>query len=281
MNAKDLFDLLVRSITISESKDEIKSIVLLVLEKMCGLSQTDILAQKDLVFEFSEELGEIVNRINSYEPVQYVLGESYFLGRRFFVNEHVLIPRAETEQLVMLVTEEYRNKENVCLLDIGTGSGCIAVSLSKELPHSTVFAIDISKDALEVAKNNAELNKVLVQFENEDILSDSIALGQFSCLVSNPPYITHSEKKSMRENVLNYEPHLALFVTDDDPIVFYRAIARQGRKLLEKNGKIFVEINEALAESVCAVFREYGFFKTQTIKDIAGKDRFVIASLTP
>jgi release factor glutamine methyltransferase len=279
MNAKQLFNAVVRSITLFEPEDEIKSIALLVVEKIYGLSRTDILAQKNLGYEITATLTESIHRLNAHEPVQYVLGEAHFLNRTFLVNKNVLIPRPETEQLVLLVKEEYKNNENIRLLDIGTGSGCIAVSLAKELSHSTVFAIDISKEALEVAKQNAELLSATVHFEEADIFHNPQFPERFSAIVSNPPYITHREKTSMNANVINHEPHLALFVPDQDPLLFYTAIAKQATSALEPTGKIFVEINEALAEGVCAVFKEYGFSNTQTIKDIFGKDRIVIASV--
>jgi release factor glutamine methyltransferase len=279
MNAKDLFDKLVLSITIPEPADEIQSMALLVLEKMYGITRTDILAQKDNNYHVSVELTEIIKRLNMHEPVQYVLGEAYFMNRRFLVNKHVLIPRPETEQLVMMVKEEYKNKENIRLLDVGTGSGCIAISLAKELAHSTVFAIDISTEALTVAKQNAELLSALVHIELLDILHNPIPFDKLSCIVSNPPYIMHREKSSMNANVLQHEPHLALFVPDEDPLLFYRAIAKQATKILEPAGKIFVEINEALAEGVCTVFKEYGFSTNQIVKDIFDKDRIVIARL--
>ncbi len=279
MNAKQLFDTVVQSITISEPEDEIKSIALLVVGKMYGVSRTDILAQKNSDYEITTALTESIHRLNAHEPVQYVLGEAYFLNRTFLVNKNVLIPRPETEQLVMLVKEEFINKGDIRLLDIGTGSGCIAVSLAKELPTSKVLAVDVSREALEVAKHNAKHLSVSVHFEVLDILRSPIPFENLSCIVSNPPYITHLEKPSMNANVLNYEPHLALFVPDEDPLLFYRAIAKQATKMLKPAGKIFVEINETLGEEVCAVFKEYGFSDTQTVQDIFGKDRIVIARL--
>jgi len=277
MNAKELLDTLVRKINISEPADEIRSMVLLVLEKIYNISRTDILVQQEMDYEITPTLTDVVNRINTNEPVQYILGETYFLDRKFFVNRNVLIPRPETEQLVALIKEQYKYTQNVNLLDIGTGSGCIAISLAKELPTSNVFAVDISQHALNVAKQNAENLHATVHFKLLDILYDLLPFKKLSAIISNPPYVTEREKESMNTNVLNYEPHLALFVPDADPLLFYKAIAKQAATALLDDGKIFVEINERLADRVCEIFAEFGFSRNRIVQDFAGKDRVVIA----
>jgi release factor glutamine methyltransferase len=277
MNAKELLDVVVAKITIPEPVDEIRSMVLLALEKIYSITRTDILTNNNYGYEISPLIADIINRINSYEPIQYILQEAYFLDRKFLVNNHVLIPRPETEQLVMLVKEEYKNKQGINLLDIGTGSGCIAISLAKELPALKVFAVDISEQALKVAVQNAKNLQARVHFKQLDILNDSLPFEKISAIISNPPYVTESEKKFVSVNVLNYEPPLALFVADNDPLLFYKAIAKQAVTTLLSNGKIFVEINEEFGQEVCAVFQSAGFLNTKIVKDIFGKNRIVIA----
>lgn len=278
MNAKALFDTLVKEITLPFPIDEIKSIAFLAMEKVFGASRTDILANRPITAFDSDALATLLKRINQHEPIQYILEEAHFYGRPFFVNNHVLIPRPETEHLVSLVVEEYASKENSKLLDIGTGSGCISVTLAKELPLAEVVALDVSADALSVAKKNATRFGATVLFEQQDVLLGDLTYQNLNAIVSNPPYVTVSEKEQMHKNVLAYEPHLALFVPDTDPLVFYKAIAKHGTTCLAPTGKIFVEINEQLATGVCSVFQSYGFSNTKTIQDIFAKDRIVIAS---
>ena len=278
MNAKALFDRIVKEITLPESKDEIQSIAFLVVEKLYSIDRTDILVGREIGEIEESEISKLVQRINSQEPIQYILEEAHFYGRDFFVNSSVLIPRPETEQLIQLVVKEFSIKEDVSLLDIGTGSGCIAISLVKELPNAQVFALDVSADALAVAKRNADRLGATVLFDQLDALHDSLPHTKLSAIVSNPPYVMLSEKEKMHENVLAHEPHLALFVPDDDALVFYKAIAERAKHALHAEGKIFVEINEQLAIGVSQVFQKAGFIKTEIIKDIFGKDRIVTAN---
>jgi release factor glutamine methyltransferase len=278
MNAKALFDTLVKEITLPEPLNEKQSIAFMAIEKVFGVTRTDVLANKPVATFDQEAFATLIKRINQHEPIQYILEETHFYGRPFFVNDRVLIPRPETEHLVSLVAEEYATKKNVKLLDIGTGSGCIAITLAKELPHVEVLAIDISTEALSVAKTNADRLDATVLFEQQDVLNADLRYKNVTAIVSNPPYVTVSEKDQMHPNVLAYEPYLALFVPDTDPLVFYKAIAGHATNWLAPGGKIFVEINEQLATGVCIVFQNHGFTNTRTIKDIFGKDRIVIAS---
>jgi release factor glutamine methyltransferase len=278
MNAKALFDRIVKEITLPESIDEVQSIAFLLLEKLYALDKTDVLAGREIEDNPEIEIKNLIDRINSQEPIQYIIKEAHFYGRNFFVNSSVLIPRPETEQLIELVKNDLKGNENISVLDIGTGSGCIAITLAKELPSAQVFALDVSSKALAVAKRNADQLEATVLFDQLDALSATLPHKNLTAIVSNPPYVMLSEKEKMHENVLAHEPHLALFVPDDDALIFYKVIAEQGRHALHAEGKIFVEINEQLAVGVSQVFQKAGFVKTEIIKDIFGKDRIVTAN---
>jgi release factor glutamine methyltransferase len=253
----------------------------LVLERVFDVSQTDVLREKAINVDqnHQEELDRIVKRINSNEPIQYILNTAYFFGRTFFVDEAVLIPRPETEELVSLVMDLCKESKirNPKILDIGTGSGCIPITLSLELPASKVYGLDKSKSALAIAKKNAETLDANVTLLEVDILSSQLALESFHIIVSNPPYIPLEEKSQMRSNVTDFEPHMALFVDDHDPLVFYSAIAQLGKKSLDANGFIAVEINERFGRDTKNVFDKHGYADTKVVKDISGKNRFVIA----
>ncbi len=288
-SSKHLYDNLLQQITTYESQ-EAKEIVFWLMEFYLGLRKIDILGDKS--FEKAIDWTNIIERLNNNEPIQYILGETEFYGRRFLVNDSVLIPRPETEELVKYIIKKQKNqfsvkRKQLSILDIGTGSGCIAISLAKELPNFIVSAYDISKNALETAKKNAELNKANVNFEKVDILKPPFihSLFQyplrhsFNIIVSNPPYVTKQEIYRMQKNVLDFEPHLALFVEDSEPLIFYEAIANFAFNNLTDNGLVAVEINEALGEETANVFRRKGFSEVEIIKDMHQKDRFVSAIL--
>lgn len=206
-------------------------------------------------------------------PVQYVLGEAWFAGMKFFVNEHVLIPRPETEELV-----EWINKGDT-ILDIGTGSGCIPVALKKKYPDTLVYACDISEGALQVAQANANTNNTAIGFIHCDVLNKNEwhKLPEADIIVSNPPYIPLDEKASMHENVLEFEPHLALFVSNEDPLIFYKAIADLAKSKLKRNGVIYFEIHEDLGSSVQHLLESKNFRHVELKKDLQGKDRMIRA----
>ena len=280
-SSKKLFDNLLQQITAYEAQ-EAKEIVFWLMDFYLGLRKIDILSDKS--FDKAIDWAKIIDRLNTHEPIQYILGETEFYGRRFLVNDSVLIPRPETEELVKYVVDKTLRTQNSkprTLLDIGTGSGCIAISLAKELPNFRVSAYDISEKALETAKKNAELNKADVTFEKVDILNPSFNIhhSPFTIIVSNPPYVTKQEIDRMQKNVLNFEPHLALFVEDSEPLVFYEAIANFAFNNLTDNGLVAVEINETLGEETANVFKRKGFSEVEIIKDIHQKDRFVSAVL--
>jgi len=269
-------------------EQEIDSFFYIILYKLHGLKRIDLALNPSKVMDGNhlKKWNSIVSDLKVNKPIQYILGETEFYGLRFLVNENTLIPRQETEELVELIIEstnyELRNTK-LKVLDIGTGSGCIAISLAKHLPTSEVFAIDVSKEALATAKKNAELNKVAINFILTNIL-DVIKLRvlegldkQFDIIVSNPPYVRNLEKAEIKPNVLEYEPHLALFVDDIDALLFYRKIAELAIKNLNPNGKLYFEINQYLGKETLELVESFGFKNVKLIKDIYGNDRILIA----
>ncbi len=266
---------------------EIESFFYLTLEKLHQKKRIDLALQPDLAMDETQltQWETVLAELKTYKPIQYILGETEFYGLPFLVNENVLIPRPETEELVELILVESRKSkvESLRILDIGTGSGCIPVSLKKNLPSAEVFAIDVSSNALEVAQKNALLNGVEINLIQKDILkvenlSFDFRLLTFDIIVSNPPYVRNLEKKEIKPNVLNYEPHLALFVEDNDALLFYRKITQLAKNHLAENGKLYFEINQYLGKETAALVESYGFKNVQLIKDIYGNDRIVSAT---
>ena len=282
-NSKSVFRKLVAQITLDENQDEKRNIALVLLDKVLGITNTDVMAGKPVAFtpDVTDSLARLVDRINNGEPVQYVVGEAFFYGRKFVVNSSVLIPRPETEELVRAVLswassfDRSSKAEPMKILDIGTGSACIPITLSLELKKSRVFAIDVSADALAIGQRNADIHGAQVNFIELDILKRPIPLSSLDVIVSNPPYVTHAESDDMRRNVRDFEPHLALFVPDDDPLIFYRAIVSQSAGSLASGGLVAVEINERYGAEVADLFRGSGLIEVDVIKDLAGKDRVV------
>jgi release factor glutamine methyltransferase len=219
---------------------------------------------------------QVANELSTGKPLQYIFGDTVFYGLKFYVNSNVLIPRPETEELVHLIIQTVRKSTHISnnLLDIGTGTGCIPITLKKHLNNLEVSAIDVSPEALEVAIKNAELNEVNINYIHADILTYT-AEKRYDLIVSNPPYIKEDEKASMHQNVLTYEPHLALFVSNENPLLFYKAIAEFSRTNLNENGFLFFEINEYLGEQVRLMLAEKGFRHIQVLKDMQSKDRIV------
>lgn len=277
-NSKTMFHDFIRRITLRDDPDEIQGIAYQVFEHLFHLSRTDVLMGKEISVTAAEEdrLEEIVTRINRHEPVQYVLGEAWFFGRKFAVSDAVLIPRPETEELVQAIMH-HLPPGALSIVDIGTGSGCIATTLSLELPRAKVYATDVSPAALQVATQNANRLQARVSFLLHNILSEPLPFSKLTAVVSNPPYITERERATMHANVLDFEPHLALFVPDDDPLLFYRAIAGRAFPALASKGLLAVEINEQYAAAVEGAFGAAGFSNMTTVRDIPGKDRIVMA----
>ncbi len=276
-NSKVLFQEFLKQITLKDAHEENSSVAYLVFEHLFGLSRTDILSEKTIVETKTnrQKLHEIIQRINKNEPIQYILGQSEFYGRTFKVNHAVLIPRPETEELVRLIKDETYLKKEVTILDIGTGSGSISIILALEIPHAKIFATDISETALQVAKYNAASLHASVSLMKHDILNDEISNEGFDVIVSNPPYITLQEKSTMMKNVIDHEPHLALFVPDKEPLLFYEAIVSKAKHALKKNGLLAVEINEQYGEAIKQLYLAHGFIDVNIIKDLSGKDRIV------
>ena len=257
-----------------------------VIENITGFKRIDRITHKQFALNtFQQELlKKYSSELLQHKPVQYVLNEAWFAGMKFYVDENVLIPRPETEELVeWVVLESQKLKvKSKKLLDIGTGSGCIPVALKKKLPQSDIHALDVSNGALTVAEKNATSLNMAITFHEINILNkDSLSkLPSFDIIVSNPPYIKQSEEKEMRNNVLLHEPHLALFVPDEDALLFYKTIASFGLQHLNKNGQLFFEINEALGKEVKELLEQNGYSNVEVKKDMQGKDRMVKATLT-
>ena len=261
------------------STQEASSFFNLLIESYLGMNRLDFALKpgKELSLEEKEKFESALHRLSLHEPVQYIIGETEFFGLKFKVNKNVLIPRPETEELVQWILDnvaESKNPSNIKILDIGTGSGCIAISLAKNLPNAEIFALDISEKALKTARENAALNKVNVNFIQADILNLEALTGKFDIIVSNPPYVREMEKVEMHRNVLENEPDLALYVKDTDPLIFYGIIAKLAQTGLQKNGNIYFEINQYLANETEEILKNSGF-KTELKKDIFGNYRML------
>ncbi len=262
---------------------EVESFFYLILEQFHQLKRIDLALNPTLEMDAQQLLRweNVVIELQKERPIQYILGETEFYGLPFLVNENTLIPRPETEELVdLIIVESQKSKvESFKILDIGTGSGCIAISLAKNLPNAKVSAIDVSEKALEMAQKNAELNNVEVHFIQKNILEIADLEQQFDVIVSNPPYVRMLEKAEIKTNVLDYEPHLALFVDDNDALLFYRKIAQLALKNLTKNGKLYFEINQYLGKETVELLENLGFKNVNLIKDIYGNDRMISCKL--
>lgn len=261
---------------------EAKAVVRMVLEVRFGLTLTDILCGKvsDLSAEEGRSLEKIMQRLLQAEPVQYVLGEAEFAGRRFKVAPGVLIPRPETEELCAWIVSEQTptDRQAITILDIGTGSGCLAVTLSLDIPGATVSAWDISQDALRIANENAKAWKAPVSFALQDALAAPKDSMKWDIIVSNPPYICPSEAAEMAQNVLKYEPSTALFVPQSDPLLFYKAIANYAIEALKPSGKLYIEINPLYTNELEEMLKNVGFIDIEIRKDAFGKDRMARAT---
>lgn len=265
--------------------EEIESFFNILSEKYLNLSRIDIALDRDqLVSEANVgKIEKVLARLKTFEPIQYILGETEFFGLPFKVTSKTLIPRPETEELVQWILDEvlyFKNKPELLeILDIGTGSGCIAISLAKHLPDANVSALDISEEALRIAKENAEANEVSISFFESDILACESLPEGYDFIVSNPPYVRELEKHFMEANVLAHEPEIALFVEDADPLLFYRKIADLAKVSLKPNGALFFEINEYLGEDMVSLLEDMGFQQIEIRKDIYGKDRMLKCKL--
>lgn len=275
-NSKVLFKDIVSQIHLSDSNEEVESIVYRFMESKFGLTRSSILMGKEISPDI-DLITDLIARINLYEPIQYILNEEYFFGRKFYVDPSVLIPRPETEELINHVLLFPRLAEKPKILDVGTGSGCIAITLALEIKNAIVSATDISEDALNVAGKNNQSLLANVQFLKHDILFEPLPMEDLDLIVSNPPYISTAEKEQMDNNVLAYEPPLALFA-GPDPFVFYKAIVKQAAQKLKSGGRIIVEINETLGHQTADIFLQQKFMNVVIHPDLNGKDRFITAA---
>ena len=224
-----------------------------------------------------ERFNDVLCQLEQQKPIQYIFGKAHFYGLEFKVNSKTLIPRPETEELVEWIIKDNITTDNLKILDIGTGSGCIAIALAKNLPDSEVHAIDVSEAALTVAKRNAERNAAAVTFHLADILEAGSLPDNFDIIVSNPPYVRHLEKEEIKKNVLDYEPHLALFVEDTDALLFYRKIAQLAQKNLPQDGLLYFEINQYLGKETTEMLQQMAFTKVELKKDMYSNDRMIKA----
>ena len=284
---------------------EIDTFFFFLIEEYLGLQRIDLVMQPN--FEIPSEkqviLNEALSRLQKEEPIQYILGKTEFYGFPFKVTSNTLIPRPETEELVEWILKEVDTNKKLNIIDIGTGTGCIPISLKKHLPNSVVSAVDVSKEALKIAQQNAVLNEATINFVEQDILKiddlnviannvkQSLCNNEitssdaprndvkFDVIVSNPPYVRNLEKVEIKNNVLQNEPHLALFVEDDDPLIFYNKIADLAKKHLSEQGLLFFEINQYLGKQTVEMLKNKGFAKVELRKDLFGNDRMIKASL--
>jgi release factor glutamine methyltransferase len=273
----NLYSSIIGQLTARFAKDEAQAMARILIEDLLHLSLPHVLAgimpplsvQEGLLVE------QAVSRLLDNEPIQYVIGSTTFCGNTFCVNPSVLIPRPETEQLVDMATDIADLPEHVSIMDACTGSGCIAISIKKKRPDWEVYACDISAEALQTARENAKANGAEVHFTHTDVLSDKLLTGPFDIMVSNPPYVMDKEKSSMEPHVLKREPHLALFVTDDEPLIFYRALAQWGQRSLSSEGWMLAEINPLLSQETKALFEAQQYKDCTIINDNYGKERFI------
>jgi len=284
MQIQEFKQLFFKELSDNYPQTEIQSFFNLLIEHLLKMNRVEIALQPNLIIGKDDLifLQDAISKLKKEIPVQYIIGETEFFGLPFKVTNEVLIPRPETEELVHWIIKDHLDKvqnSELKILDIGTGSGCIAISLAKNLPNTNVYALDISKKALKVAEENSLKNNVAIQFITEDILSIKKLPHQFDIIVSNPPYVRELEKNQMQQNVLGNEPHLALFVKDENPLVFYDKIADLAKTHLKKNGTLYFEINQYLGEETVQLLHQKGFKEIQLKKDIFEVNRMIKAFL--
>ncbi len=260
---------------------EIDAFFFRLVKHKLNLDIVDVFTKQNTVIssDILQDMTTVVKRLKNEEPIQYILGKTEFYGLPFIVNNNVLIPRPETEELVSWVLESMQMFDSATILDIGTGSGCIAIAIKKNKSETNVNALDVSQTALKTASKNALLNKVNINFIEDDILQNIQLDKKFDIIISNPPYVRESEKKQLQKNVLKNEPHLALFVNDKNPLLFYQMIADFAKLHLRKNGLLFFEINQYLGKKTVTLLEDKGFKNITLKKDLFGNDRMIKATL--
>lgn len=275
---KKLMQHIIHAISGLYDEQEAKSIAFELLERELEVSRTQVLLNDCLPKYNQNHIKQCIKRLQQGEPIQYITGVADFYDSTFTVNTDVLIPRSETEELVDLIIRDHPAEKPLKILDIGTGSACIPITLKKHLPKADVYTIDISEKALAVAEENAKKHKVEIHFYALDVLNDDLSsLPNMDVLVSNPPYVRDLEKEFMHANVLNFEPHLALFVPDTNPLIFYHRIAELAKSKLNSAGKLYFEINEAFGKECQTFVTELGFRNVEIFKDMQMKDRILRA----
>lgn len=281
MNLKQYRTYFIEKLTPLYDAMEAESFFAITLEELKGWKRSDLALDPDATLSGVEieKWNNVLAQLEVQKPIQYIFGKAHFYGLEFEVNENTLIPRPETEELVEWIVNENKAKGQIAVLDIGTGSGCIAISLAKNLADASVSAIDVSEGALATAKRNAEHNKADVNFILKDILAAESLPQSYDVIVSNPPYVRNLEKEEIKENVLQYEPHLALFVADNDPLIFYRKIALLAKGQLSPNVRLYFEINQYLGPETVQMLEDFGFTNVILKKDMYGNDRMVAASI--
>lgn len=277
MQVKDYQKRFKKSLSPLYDETEAEQLFLITLEELEGKTRIDLIMHPELKTDKNQQWENVLHDLMQEKPIQYIFGKAYFYGLTFEVNASTLIPRAETEELVEWIINSVDTSKPIRILDIGTGSGCIGITLAKELPLARVTLMDISKDALNVAKKNAKHNKVQVETILQDVLQVDTLSEQYDIIVSNPPYVRNLEKVEIKKNVLAYEPHLALFVEDDNALIFYRKIAQLANDNLQEKGLLFYEINQYLGSETVALFESLNFTDVELKKDMLGNDRMVKA----
>jgi len=277
--AKQLFQNQLRNLFL---QDEINNFFFLIIEKEFGYNKSKTIMRLDEPLSMGESImiHGCLNRLKKSEPIQYILGETEFYGMYYKVNRDTLIPRPETEELVDWIISDVKMEIQdapLRIVDLGTGTGCIAISLARNIRESEVWGWDVSEGALKVARKNAKSNKVHVNFERRDMLKLPEINDKYDIIVSNPPYVRESEKKAMKKNVLDYEPAIALYVPDNDPLVYYKAISRWAQDALKPGGALYFEINEYLGNEVIKLLEQEGFSEIELNKDLSKRDRLVRA----
>ncbi len=282
MNISGLHKMMINHLEAIFDVSEIESFFYMLIDYRFKFNKIEYVLNKDYLLSKDDIIffDEVIARLKQEEPIQYIVGETVFYDLKFYVNSSTLIPRPETEELVDWVVKDNFSKKTVNILDIGTGSGCIPITLSKNIENSIVTSVDVSEKALQVAKKNAYINNVEVSFIKDTILEPTKINGSdnvFDVIISNPPYVRDLEKREIKKNVLSYEPHLALFVEDDDPLIFYRKISQYALNHLNEKGVLYFEINQYLAKETILLLKKIGFKNIELRKDLSGNDRMIKA----
>lgn len=283
MRLKEVRDIFHKELDLVYGKDEVDSFFFILIDSYYHVNRIELALNPEIAInkEEQEHIFKALHDLKKEKPIQYILGETNFFGLPFRVNNEVLIPRPETEELVQWILDSVKKDEELKILDIGTGSGCIAITLAYKIPKGKVFAMDVSTGALKIAEENAKLNNVEIVFIEADILSNCSSVFdecKFDVIVSNPPYVRKSEKAEIKNNVLENEPHLALFVDDDDALQFYKSICQFCVDNLKEKGLLFFEINEYLGDQMRELLREGNFNNIELKQDLFGKERMIKAT---